>query len=129
MKIEGHHRKWHAHDEAALQQVLRFRDDVGGALFWLSHDDDRYPTLAIRISGDLAGVHYFPCKDHPGFRALAEPSVQEDQPSTFVYEGCDPATGEETPSEFVLPISTAMDLAKEFHRTRTRSSAVSWFEL
>jgi len=131
MKIEGQHCKWHAQDEATIQQVLEFRDEVGGAVFWLARDDARYPTLAIRISGDMADVHYFPHEGHPGFRALAEPSVREGQPTNFlfIYEGCDPATGEETPSEFVIPLSTAIALAKEFHRSGARSSAVSWFEL
>lgn len=129
MKIEGHHRRWDAPDEAALQRVLQFRDGVGGALFWLARDGDRYPTLAIRISGDLADVHYFPRDGHPGFRALAEAPLQSGPARIFIYEGCDPATGEETPVEFVLPVSTAIDLAKEFHRTGARSSAVSWLEL
>ena len=128
MRIEGHNRKWDAHDESALEDVLRFRDGVGGGLFWISDDADSFPVMAIRISGSLADVHYFPDEDHPGFRALAEPSQQRGGTTAFIYEGCDPATGEETPSEFVLPVSTAILIAKEFHLTRTRSSAVSWFE-
>jgi hypothetical protein len=132
MRIQGHNREWDADDETALEQVLAFRDDVGGALFWLTDDEDPHLALAIRISGDLADVHYFPEEGHPGFRALAEPSaarVKENQMTTLIYEGCDPATGEETPSEFVLPVSTAIALARQFHRTRRRSPAVSWLEL
>jgi hypothetical protein len=129
MRVEGHHRGWDAHDEAGLEQVLRFRDAVGGALFWLVHDDHRHPSMAIRISGNLADVHYFPDEGHPGFRALAEPAALGARTTTFIYEGCDPATGEETPSQFVVPVSKAIDVAKDFHRTGARSSAVSWFEL
>jgi hypothetical protein len=132
MRIKGHDRQWDAHDEAALERVLRFRDDVGGALFWLAPDDDQYPAVAIRVSGELADVHYFPEEGHPGFRALAELSraeVQGGAMTTLVYEGCDPATGEETPSEFVLPVSRAIDLAAEFYRTGGRSPAISWLEL
>ena len=129
MKIEGHHRKWDAQDEDTLERVLELRDDVGGALFWLTHDGDGYPALTIRISGDMADVHYFPGEGHPGFRALAESPARNGQASIFVYDGCDPMAGEETPSEFVLHASTAMNLAKDFYRNRTRSSFVSWFEL
>jgi hypothetical protein len=132
MRIEGHHREWSAADETALEQVLRFRDRLGGGQFWLSHDDDPYPTVAIRVSGDLADVHYFPFKGHPGFRALASPSVRSEQggkTTTFVYEGCDPASGEESPIEFTLPVDRAVSLAREFFRASARPSGASWFEL
>ena len=109
--------------------MLRSRDTVGGALFWLFPNEGKYPSLAIRVSTDVADVHYFPHKGHAGFRALADASVLKDKPRILIYEGCDPATGEETPGEFVLPVSVAIDLAKEFHRTGERSSAVEWFEL
>lgn len=87
------------------------------------------PALAIRITGGHADVHYFPEEGHPGFRALAEPPVPTNHPIVFVFEGCDPASDELTPSEFVLPVSIALAVAKEFCRTGTRSSSVSWFEL
>jgi len=129
MRIEGHHRRWNASDETALEDVLRFRDDLGGAQFWITDDDDPFPAVAIRLSGDFADVHYFPHDGHPGFRALAETPPPAGQTTTFIYEGCDPPTGEETPSEFVLLASTAIDVAKEFQRTGTRSPVLSWFEL
>jgi hypothetical protein len=129
MKIEGHHRRWEARDAGALEQVLRFRDDVGGAMFWLADDDEPHPAMAIRVSGDLADVHYFPHEGHPGFRALVESSAPRAPMTTFIYEGCDPAAGEETPSEFVLPAAAAIEIAKEFQLTGEMSAAVSWFEL
>jgi len=90
-----------------------------------------FPVVAIRVSGELADVHYFPFKGHPGFRALASPSASQSsgQSITLIYEGCDPSTGEESPVEFIVPIDTAIDLAKEFHRTGTRPVGASWFEL
>jgi hypothetical protein len=131
MRIDGHHREWSAADETALEQVLRFRDRVGGGQFWLSHDDGSYPAVAIRVSGDVADVHYFPFEGHPGFRALASPAGPDHgrNTTTLVYEGCDPSSGEESPVEFILPVDTAVSLAREFFRTRTRPSGASWFEL
>jgi hypothetical protein len=49
--------------------------------------------------------------------------------TTFVYEGCDPGYGEETPNEFVVPFSVACAIATEFFRRERMSNAVSWFEL
>ena len=132
MRIQGHRREWRAADEVALEEVLRFRDRAGGGLFWLRPDDGSYPAVAIRISGDLADVHYFPLAGHPGFRALASPSrrpIYGGATATLVYEGCDPSSGEESPTEFVIPVDTAVSLGREFFRTGTRPSSTPWFEL
>jgi hypothetical protein len=132
VRVEGHHRRWDPGDESALEQVLRFRDGLGGGQFWLAHDDGSYPAIAIRISGELADVHYFPFEGHPGYRAQASPSASQGpggQSVVLIYEGCDPSTGEESPVEFIVPIDTAIGLAREFHRTGTRPQGAAWFEL
>ena len=132
MRISGYHREWDAHDEAGLDRVLEFRDAVGGAEFWLSIKDDSYPVVSIRVSGALADVHYFPEEGHPGFRALAAPESTQEQEAPdvrFRYEGCDPASGEDVPGQFVLPFSVALDLAREFYRTGAQPSSAAWFEL
>jgi len=132
MRIDGHHRTWSATDEATLAQVLRSRDRAGGGQFWLAHDERPYPAVAIRISGDLGDVHFFPFEGHPGFRALAPASMGPEhggKVTTLVYEGCDPASGEDTPGEFILPVDTVVALAREFFRTGARPAGASWFEL
>jgi hypothetical protein len=132
MRIDGHHREWSEADETTLEQVLRFRDRVGGGQFWLCHDDGAYPAVAIRVSGDVADVHYFPFDGHPGFRALPSPSVRLDHgggTTTLLYERCDPSSGEQSPSEFIVSVDAAVSLAREFFRTGSRPSGASWFEL
>jgi hypothetical protein len=49
--------------------------------------------------------------------------------TTLVYPGCDPASGEQSPNEFIVPFETARSVAKEFFRSMQMSKAVSWFEL
>jgi len=98
-------------------------------MFWLTPDDERYPALAIRVSGHLAHVHYFPRDGHPGFRCLGGDGLPEGGETTLVYQGCDPATGEETPNEFIVPFATALSLGEDFFRSKRMSEAVSWFEL
>lgn len=49
--------------------------------------------------------------------------------TSFVYEGCDPATGESTPNEFVVPFLIARFVAYDFLLRGTMSEAVSWFEV
>jgi hypothetical protein len=127
--VSGCQRNWDIQDLGALQQALASRDSLGGALFWLAHADDEYPTLAIRISGDVADVHFFPRDNHPGFRCLGGDGLPEGGMTTLVFEGCDPGSGEDTPNEFVVPASTACEIAAEFFRTGRMSTHVSWFEL
>jgi hypothetical protein len=116
-------------DEKSLDLALSWRDDRGGGIFWLTPDAATHPVLAIRVSGDVADVHYFPRDGHPGFRCLGGDGLPTVGLTTLVYEGADPATGEETPNEFVVPVETARAIAREFFRTKQMSLAVSWSEL
>jgi len=129
LRIEGYHRSWEVKNAKDLRKVLAWRDHRGGAMFWLAHDDKKYPCLAIRVTGESADVHFFPEDRHPGFRCLGGEGLPEDGLTTFVYEGCDPATGEQTPNHFVVPFRTAVDIATEFLKTERRSEAMSWFAL
>jgi hypothetical protein len=109
--------------------VLAWRDDRGGAILWLSPDDARYPAMALRIGGSVADVHYIPRDGHPGFRCLGGDGLPPGGLTRLVYRGADPASGEETPNEFVVPVGTASSVAAEFFRSQQMSGAVSWFEL
>ena len=129
MRVDRCGRTWQVADDKSLDAALASRDDRGGGMFWLTPEPERYPTLALRVSGEVADVHYFPWDGHPGFRCLGGDGLPNGGSTTLVYEGCDPATGEETPNEFVIPFETALAIAKEFFRTKQMSAAVSWFEL
>lgn len=47
----------------------------------------------------------------------------------FVYEGCDPASGESVPNAFVTTATRAQSLAAEFFDTQQLPASGSWFEL
>jgi hypothetical protein len=129
MLIEGHGIAWEAHDEEGLEAILRGRDSRGGALFWLSDGAGSFPCLAIRVSGNLSDIHYFPRGEHPGFVCLGGRDLPLHATSILVFEGCDPGDGEEQSNEFIVPFATALTVAKDFFRTNQMSSSVQWFEL
>jgi hypothetical protein len=129
VRVDGYRRSWAVFDEECLCAALASRDARGGGVYWLTSDEQRYPALALRVSGDLADVHYFPRGDHPGFRCLGGHGLPEDGLTVFVYEGCQPGTGEQTPNEFIVPFEIACAVAREFFRTKQMSAAVSWYEL
>ena len=78
MQVHGVRRSWQVDDIQGLKRVLAWRDARGGAIFWLSGEDVRYPCLGIRVSGNIADVHYFPEEGHPGFRCLGGEGLPED---------------------------------------------------
>jgi hypothetical protein len=129
VRIGGYRKMWHVSDAESLAAALAWRDARGGGIFWLSPDEDEFPALTARVSGEVADVHYFPYEGHPGYRCLSGECLPEDGMTTFVYEGADPSTGEETPNEFVISFETARSLAAEFFRSNEKPESVTWFEL
>jgi hypothetical protein len=129
VRLGGYRSMWRVDDVESLDAALAWRDARGGGIFWLSPDDDEYPTLAVRVSGEVADVSYFPREGHPGYRCLGGEGLPEGGMTTLVYEGAEPSTGEETPNEFVVSFERARSLASEFFRTKERPGTVPWFEL
>ena len=128
MRLDTTSKSWGVSNLNGLEDALAWRDSRGGALFWLSHEEE-FPLLAIRISGESADVSFFPKEGHPGFRCLGGEGLPRDQNTSFVFEGCDPTTGEDTPNEFVVSLETASSVAIEFFRKKRMSDNVPWFEL
>jgi hypothetical protein len=129
VRLGGYRKMWQVSDAKSLDAALTWRDARGGGIFWLSPDEDEYPTLAVRVSGEVAEVSYFPCEGHPGYRCLGGEGLPEGGMTTLVYEGAEPSTGEETPNEFVVSFETSRSLASEFFHTMKKPEAVRWFEL
>ena len=112
-----------------LLSALEMRDQRGGAEFWLTADAGHLPALAIRLSGQLADVHYFPGDGHPGLRRLGAVDLPVGGATLFVYEGCDPASGESVPNEFLISATMALSIAADFFETQKIPEAASWLEL
>ncbi len=129
MRVDGYDRSWQVRDVKELQEALAWRDARGGAIFWLSDDEDKYPAFAMRVSGDLADVHFFPKEGHPGFRGIGGEGLPADGSTRLVFQGCDPGSGEETPNDFILPFPTASSIATEFFLHKRMSSGITWLEL
>jgi len=129
MQVGSYRQSWQVTNAEELAAAMAWRDDKGGALFYITPDNQQYPSLAIRVTEGYADVHYFPYDGHPGFRCLEGDGLPEGGWSRFVYQGCDPGTGEDSPNEFVVPFATAAAIAKAFLQTSKRSDAFEWLEL
>jgi len=129
MEIAGDHQTWQVDDLEGLRAVLAWRDSKGGAIFWIGEGYQKCPELAICISGESAHIHYFPEDGHPGFRCVGGEGLPQGGMTKFVFEGCDPGTGEDTPNGFVVSLMTVWLVTKEFFLSKRMSNSVSWFEL
>ena len=131
MRIDlfGRPKTWRVNDDKSLEAALAWRDDRGGGAFFLAPDQEEYPLLLIRISGDVADVQYYPQDEHPGFRCLGGDGLPEGGTTRLVYEGCDPADGEEEHNDFIVPTKTALAVAREFFGSQQLPKSVLWFEL
>lgn len=120
-----------AHDKLQLEEILRRRDSRGGAQFWLSDTSNGFPCLLMVVSGDQSYVIYLPEEEHPGFRCLRPDDGQPaaDGSTNFVWEGCDPFSGEQVPNQFVIPFSAALRAAHAFDDKRSLPDDFLWFEL
>ncbi len=129
MLMTASHGEWDVPNDESVENALSTRDVRGGGEFWLADNACKYPCLGIIVSGDLSDIHYFPYEGHPGFRCLGEAGLPPEGMSVFVFDGCDPGDGIEVPNEFVVPIATAVTVAKEFLRRKQLPTLVEWFEL
>ena len=120
--------RWQVEDADGLMNVLAWRDALGGGIFFLEHDDAKYPYLCIRVSGDVADVVFYSEDGHCGFRCLGGEGLPEDGHTILLYEGCDPGYGEEEPNRFIVPFATACSIATEFLGRRRMPEVVSWID-
>ncbi|MCP5120202.1 MAG: hypothetical protein GY953_56115 [bacterium] len=129
MLISANHKQWDAQNEQGVEHALSTRDARGGGEFWLAEGIGEYPCLGSIVSGEQSNIHYFPEKGHPGFRCLGGKGLPPEGTSIFVFDAGDPGDGIEVPNDFVVPVATAVVVAKEFLRCRNLPTSVEWLEL
>lgn len=121
-------KEWSVLDEDQLHSVLQTRDLRDGAEFWLTHAS-ALPALNLRLYDAFGCATYFPNDKHPGFRCYGGQNLESERTTTFVFDGCEPRTGEEEPNEFVMDTRTAFDVAREFLHDPSLPESFEWFEL
>ena len=115
MRVGAYNQSWQVNNADELAKAMAWRDDTHGAIFFLVPDDEPYPYLAVRVTADYADVHYFSFDGHPGFRCLGGEGLPEGGWIKFVYRGCDPSAGKESPNKFVVPFGKRMPLPNIFY--------------
>ena len=111
-----------------LESVLRRRYGRGVNSFWLSHADEKNPTLSMLVKGELATLTYFPQESHPGFTSIGKMEGLDPDEMTIFYLDT-PEQEQEIMNSSVVAFSSAVEAAKEFFNSRNLPTAIKWSEL
>jgi hypothetical protein len=112
-----------------LETVITKRCDNSFNSFWLSHQGEEYPTLAVLVKDDLATLNYMPKEFDAGYRSVgALPDLTPGATMRFSISG---SSGDDVfvRNDAVLPFSVALQAAKEFFFSKDLPKSVEWFEL
>jgi len=117
----------HVASLSQLETTLESRYDDSNC-FWISHDDDQYPTLNILVKGDISYLNYIPKEFDAGYRSVGQRGRDSDDVVTFSiseYSGDDL----DILREAIVPWSTALVVAKDFFQSKELPNSVAWFQL
>jgi hypothetical protein len=111
-----------------LETVLQERYEPGVNSFWLSHDDEKHPTTALLVKGDLSTLLYVPREGHPGFTPVG--GVKGLDEKEFTIFSIDTVEQElEVLNSQVVPLSTALSAARDFFASKELPKSYEWQEL
>lgn len=105
--------------------AVRYLDGVN--CFWMSQPDKECPTLSLSVRGDLAYLYYVADDDGAGFHSTGN-SVGLPEGDTSFAISLDGDTIEVSNTSLV-PLSRAVEAAKEFLSDARLPSSVEWAEL
>jgi hypothetical protein len=120
VKIEGTCGQKEVSSLVELHQLLLSRDGDFGE-FWLG--SKTFPALVIHTRGDLAYLHFFPSRRHPGLQAIGSGSGED---VAFKQKGHGDVS---IPRAFVVSIEKAYQAAAEFFTNLELPNCVQWKEL
>src|SRR5271157_2762678 len=117
MRIWDFEGAYEANNISELDAVLQKRYGPGLNGFWLSHDNEKYPTISLLVKGDLSTLLYVPRESHPGFTPVGRVEGLDRTGNTMF--SIDTIEQElEVSNEAVVLFSTALSVAKDFFASK-----------
>ena len=118
MKIESKLGLVDYDDDDNIEMIIR-KCAVGRDDIWICGDSE-YPCLAISVNGENAVVHYFSSKQDGHYQSIGNNDT--DGTTEFL------AGGEilEAPNYIMVPLSSAIQCAKQFLISQERPSCIEW---
>jgi hypothetical protein len=128
MKIEDLQDIYVANSPSELEVILLKRYGPGVNSFWLSHNNEKHPSIGLLVTGDLAVLHYFPSEGHPGFVPAARVATLNTEETT-IFSVNTVEEELEVSNQIVTLFSIALSAAKEFLVSKELPSSIKWLEL
>jgi hypothetical protein len=111
-----------------FEDALQKRYGSGVNEYWISHDEEKNPVLALLINGNLSCVHYFPYEGHPGFVCVGNvDGLDKDGFTTFSLQTVEQK--QEIWNRHVIPLSKALMVTKDFFASKELPKSIEWNEL
>lgn len=128
MIVEDFEQVEEVNDVDTLERKLSVRYANAANSFTLSHGRKREPVLLILVRGELANLHYFPRRRHPGFQSTGTVAGLDLEGSTIFFI-TNAAERQEVLNRSVVPVSLAVQAAKEFLVSEELPQSVQWEEM
>lgn len=109
-----------------LETCLMQRCDDHFNSFWLSHDDQEYPALAVVVEGEIASLSYFPKESSPGFTSVGGMAGLEDGDVTMFSISKNLGDDIGVLNRTLIPFSAALHVATEFFCTKGLPLSIKW---
>jgi hypothetical protein len=115
-----------AGDDDELEHVMSSRCEGGKNEFMLSHEPNEFPLLMILVIGDLAALYYIPRDGEAGFASVGA-DVESDEMTTFAIG--DHWNAIEITNRAIVPMSAAIEAAKDYLHDARLPNAITWLAL
>jgi hypothetical protein len=124
---DSRHIEYHIRSPDEIEAVLAKRYD-GSNCFWISRDNDLYPTLGVLVNEELSYLTYLPKVGDAGFASVGGLSGETRDPVRFSISEY---PGDDVFVEWyaVVPVATAVAAVKEFFHSSLLPSSVQWDKL
>jgi Immunity protein Imm1 len=126
MQVSAIEREYQVKSREELESVLMRRVLNNENQFWLNHDGQEYPVLAISVKGEIAYVYYVPYDRCAGFQSIGRIHGLQGHSTDFSIGLHDTISVQ---NEFVVPFSAALNAANEFFESADLPSSIEWYEL
>jgi hypothetical protein len=122
----GVHKAMNVHE---LEAILMKRLGDGYNSFWLSHDDEEYPTLSVLVKGNLTTLYFMPKEFDAGLNSVGNMvELTPGETTTFSISNS-LADDVVVLNDAVVPFSVALQAAKEFFSSKELPRSVKWLPL
>ncbi len=110
--------------DAEINSIFAIRNENNANEFWISAEDQDFPTLEIMVKDDVACLQYFSNEDDAGCISVGDKSA-EGYSLFYVNAGEE----QDISNDLVVPAAKALEALREFLKTNELPRSIEWLAL